>query len=364
MFHVKKRNPLKKAIKIPATRRQWAAQINAAWRKSVAAIFETGRILIAAKASLEHGQWETMCANDLKFNPRVAQMLMAIEHDRRLAKPKIFSLLPPAYTTIYQISKLSDEELEARAADGTIGPDMLGREVVHGARAVMASREHPADDLDFAPTPPWATRALMERVLPQIPEIDFAIREQKCWEPACGEGHMAEVLREYFRFVHASDIHDYGHGDVVDFLSDDGKTVMPMDWVITNPPFQDKAEAFTLRALDLAGVGVAIFAQLRWLETIGRYEHIFRDQPPTLLAFFVERVEICMGRWEPEGGTATAYMWLVWVKDRAPQAPLWIPPGCREALTRPDDEKRFTAHPVMRRKSFGRARPSRGARSS
>jgi hypothetical protein len=222
--------------------------------------------------------------------------------------------------------------------------------IINGARSVMASREHPTDDFDFAPTPPWATRALMERVLPNIRDVDFEIREQKVWEPACGEGHMAEVLREYFRFVHATDIHDYGYGDVVDFLGPNGKTAMPMDWIITNPPFEDKAEAFTLRALDLANVGVAIFAQLRWLETIGRYERIFRDRPPTLLALFVERVPICMGRWEPDGGTATAYMWLVWVKDRMPQAPLWIPPGCREALTRPDDVKRFTAHPVICRK--------------
>jgi hypothetical protein len=355
MFHVKKRKNIAKST---PTRRQWAAQINAAWRKSVAAIFETGRILIAAKASLEHGQWETMCANDLKFNPRVAQMLMAIEEDRRLSKPKIFSLLPPAYTTIYQISRLSDEQLEARAADGTIGPDMLGREVVHDARAVMASREHPADDLDFAPTPPWATRALMERVLPQIRDIDFEIPRQSVREPACGEGHMAEVLEEYFGNVVATDIHDYGYGELGDFLAEEtyfAPGEFMADWIITNPPFEDKAEVFTLRALELARVGVAIFAQLRWLETIGRYLHIFRDRPPTLLAFFVERVPLCMGRWEPDGTTATAYMWLVWVKDRTPQAPLWIPPGCREALTRPDDAKRFTAHPVIRRKQGRRA---------
>ncbi len=37
--------------------------------------------------------------------------------------------------------------------------------IINGARAVMASREQPAHDLDYAPTPPWATRALIERVL-------------------------------------------------------------------------------------------------------------------------------------------------------------------------------------------------------
>ena len=33
------------------------------------------------------------------------------------------------------------------------------------------------------------------------------------WEPAAGEGHMAEVLKEYLAWVRASDVFDYGCGD-------------------------------------------------------------------------------------------------------------------------------------------------------
>jgi hypothetical protein len=336
----------------------WAARITACWRASVEAILEVGRLLTAAKDALPRGEFGKMCENDLPFGQRTAERLMAIAADNRLTDPTHVSNLPASWGTLYELHQLSDAEFNAQIADGTICADMERKEVFVVRRdAGMAQRVQPRDDLDFAPTPPWATRTLMERVLPQIAEVDFAIREQKCWEPACGEGHMAEVLREYFRFVHATDIHDYGHGDVVDFLGADGKTAMPMDWIISNPPFQDKALAFALRALELAGVGVALFVQLRWLETLERYEQLFKPAPPTLVAIFVERVPLCMGRWEPTGTTATAYMWLVWVKDRAPQAPLWIPPGCREALTRPDDEKRFTAHPVIRRSS-----PKRRAR--
>jgi N6-adenosine-specific RNA methylase IME4 len=120
----------KTAPKSRVGRREWASKINAAWRKSVAAIFETGRLLIAAKASLEHGSWEAMLGGDLKFNANIARMLMEIGRDRRLAKPQIFVLLPPAYTTIYQVSRLDDEQLKARANDGTIQPNMTGREIV------------------------------------------------------------------------------------------------------------------------------------------------------------------------------------------------------------------------------------------
>ncbi len=98
---------------------------------------------------------------------------------------------------------------------------------------------------------------------------------------------------------------------------------------------------FVERALALAD-NVAMFFRSQWVvEGIERYEQIFRDHPPTLCAFFVERVNLCKGRWEPYGSTATAYSWLIWMKDRAPQAPFWIPPGCRETYMRDSDIKRF-----------------------
>jgi hypothetical protein len=223
--------------------------------------------------------------------------------------------------------------------------ELRDQTVVNGGRAIMASRREPDDSLDYSPTPPWATRALIERVFPAM----LVPRESltRVCEPACGEGHMAEVLAEYFGRVDASDVHDYGYGTVANFLTDDFAT--EADWFISNPPFGSKAESFALKMLERARVGVAVFARLQWLETIGRYERLFRDQPPTQLAFFCERVNLCMGRWEPDGGTATAYIWLVWVKGLTPRPPFWIPPGCREQLSSPDDIERFTTHPVTPR---------------
>jgi hypothetical protein len=39
---------------------------------------------------------------------------------------------------------------------------------INGARAIMAARQEPADSLDFFPTPPFATRALVEHALPAL----------------------------------------------------------------------------------------------------------------------------------------------------------------------------------------------------
>lgn len=153
-------------------------------------------------------------------------------------------------------------------------PEAIVKALPNGARNIMASRKHPKDDLDFSPTPPSATRALIQYVFPTMKISHASLTSVH--EPACGEGHMAEVLREFFPIVTATDIHDYGCGDAVqDFLDD--KFEVDADWIITNPPFNKKAEQFALKAIEQARVGVAIFARLQWLETIGRYERLFRD---------------------------------------------------------------------------------------
>lgn len=222
----------------------------------------------------------------------------------------------------------------------------------HGHRAVMASRREPPDALDYFPTPPWATRGLCEVVLPHLDRPIYRFGLQGVWEPAAGEGHMAEVLRDYFSRVHASDVFDYGRGYGVGSFTGEGADLAQVPentgWIITNPPFNGSIE-FVLCALNLASAGVAMFMRTQWyVEGCERYERVFRDRPPTLFAPFVERVPLCRGRWDPDGTTATAYCWLVWTKDargkiEAPRPTFWIPPGQRKALSRPDDRERFAA---------------------
>jgi len=368
----------------------WAARIAACWQASVHAIIEVGRLLTAAKDALPHGAFEAMIEADLPFSSSTARRLMAIGDDPRLSNRAHVHVLPPSWGTLYELTKLSDEEFERARTGGIIRPDMMRRDLEPirlpaprrasqpapapvptadaapaepvtiectateisstplpaGSRAIMSSRIEPPDSLDFFPTPPWATRALMECVLPHlgIGHVDDV------WEPACGEGHIAEVLREYARgAVIATDIHAYGYGQApLDFLGD-LPPHMGADWIITNPPFGDVTEDFVLKADRLARVGFAMFVRLQWLESVGRYEAIFRDNPPTLIAFFAERAPLCKGEWNPKGSTATAYIWLVWVKGQQPRAPFWIPPKRREALTRVDDAEIFTAHPVAKR---------------
>ena len=140
------------------------------------------------------------------------------------------------------------------------------------SHAVMAQRIEPKDSPDDFPTPPWATRGLIEHIIKKDDLQDLS-----CLEPACGAGHMAKVLKEYFGDVTSADAYDYGYGDVQDFLTS-RQAPGSFDWVITNPPFR-LAEEFVIRSLEIARRGVAILARSVFLESVGRYQGIFRDAP-------------------------------------------------------------------------------------
>lgn len=205
------------------------------------------------------------------------------------------------------------------------------------SHAVMAQRYEAADSLDDFPTPPWATRALIEHVL-GVGDVG----SMSCLEPACGRGHMAEALRPYFRSLEVSDIGGYGYGDRRDFLSIERRQIT--DWVITNPPFR-LAEDFFLHAHEIARVGVALLVRTVFLESIGRHLRVFSKFAPTMVAQFSERVPMVKGRLDPKASTATGYAWIIWRKPLIPDTRLvWIPP-CRKVLERSMDyEPGFLNH--------------------
>lgn len=207
--------------------------------------------------------------------------------------------------------------------------------------AVMQQRNAPKEgNLDDFPTPPWSTMALCEFL---FEENNLATVVDTVWEPAANRGYMVRPLEEYFTNVIASDIHDYGAGyPVQDFLN---TTRTDVDWIITNPPFV-KAKEFIEHALTIADSGVAVIVRSAFLESVGRYEGLFKDNPPTYVLQFVERVPMVEGRYDPKVSSATAYCWLVWdnyataaFKQRGeqPQTILkWIAP-CRKRLEKVED---------------------------
>lgn len=201
----------------------------------------------------------------------------------------------------------------------------------NSSQAVMAQRAEPHDSLDDFPTPPWAVRAFCEWLKPTF--------NLSVWEPAANRGYMVKALREYFGTVSASDVHDYGAGfPVHDFLMP-GRPLHLPDWIITNPPFR-LAEGFVERGLNVSQRGVAIIVRSVWAESAGRYERIFKDNPPTHILQHVHRVPMVKGRYDPKSSTATGYSWFVWKHSMYadPTEFGWLPESKKDLYREGDED--------------------------
>ena len=173
---------------------------------------------------------------------------------------------------------------------------------VNGLLRMNGVSERERERADYYATDPKVTEALLE----------LELFDKRIWEPACGGGHIAEVLKKHGYEVYASDLYDHGYGDIgLDFLMQDER------WggdIVTNPPFSMATE-FVWKALDLVPDGnkVAMFLKLTFLEGVRRRE-LFVEHPPKTVYVSVSRVSCWNGGVEAKNSSAVAYAWFVWEK--------------------------------------------------
>jgi hypothetical protein len=128
--------------------------IAAEWRKNVASIIQTGKLLNQAKDELDR---DVFAALMVPFEPRVSQMLRRIAAHPVLSNPANFSSLPPCWRTLYELTKLSDALLRAALADGRIHPSLKQKEV-RGLRGLppAGTKTSETDGQEEAPVDPVA----------------------------------------------------------------------------------------------------------------------------------------------------------------------------------------------------------------
>ena len=150
---------------------------------------------------------------------------------------------------------------------------------------------------DFYPTPKEVTIALLKYL--KIP------KQAVIWEPACGEGHMAEAIKELGYKVISSDINNMGYGEVgIDYLTTPKREC---DWIITNPPFCESVNF--IKTSITYGVPFALLLKSQYWHTRNRLEMFYGFKPKAVLPL-TWRPDFLFGK---KGGAPTMdCIWTVW----------------------------------------------------
>jgi hypothetical protein len=165
-------------------------------------------------------------------------------------------------------------------------------------------------DLDFYVEPPRATEQLLavERFVGHI------------WDPSCGGGNILDAALARGYGVVGTDIkkrcdRHWFRGEH-DFLAWDQPSLAQN--IVCNPPFfrAKGAEAFIVKALQLAVGKVAMFVDIRFLAGDARANGLFDEHPPSRIWVVTPRVSCPPGEWLAAGNKAgngsSDWCWLIY----------------------------------------------------
>ena len=130
------------------------------------------------------------------------------------------------------------------------------------------------------------------------------------WETACGGGRLSDELKRLgYNVVRETDLFDRGYGTVgVDFFECnevfEGNT-------ITNPPYS-LINDWISHSLEVTRDKVYIFCRIQTIESIKRYEQIFKENPPLLICPFVKRIQCYRNDNTGLKSSAVCYSWFIW----------------------------------------------------
>lgn len=197
----------------------------------------------------------------------------------------------------------------------------MGKYSAKGSYAGYDKNNKEREALDYYATPPQEVTNILN-------VMNLNLKGKTILDPGCGEGHLLLGINNYEdqAILDGTDIKDrtgkvteelrqrkviINYGEDFDFLSDN----YPMgnfDYVIMNPPFSVLIP-FVQHSLKLATKGVLMLGRLEALETVKRYENIFKDCPPTQIYVYVDRIACYKnGDFSVTPSAIQAYAWYYW----------------------------------------------------
>ena len=162
---------------------------------------------------------------------------------------------------------------------------------------------------DYYATPPESTQALLN-----VLELNGSILE-----PACGEGHISEVLKSNYpnSEIVSADLVDRGYGSGgINFLEHTYDRNFTN--VITNPPFKYMRE-FVEKSLEISTDKVIMFGKIQFLE--GQRRKDFLENSPLKYVYVFSERQNPMRNGSPvdENGkkwsSTMCFAWYVWEKS-------------------------------------------------
>ena len=167
-------------------------------------------------------------------------------------------------------------------------------------------------DNDFYATNPQTVIEFLNQAFDEFEDV------KTIWENACGEGHLSDVLKDYFdcNFID-TDLIDRNYCEqTVDFLNSDFNP--NADLIITNPPFS-LVNDFIMKGLEKTNRYLVYLCKIQMLETVGRKE-ILESSPLKYIYVHSKR----QATWkdgkelDPQGkkwATTMCLAWFVWDKE-------------------------------------------------
>lgn len=179
-----------------------------------------------------------------------------------------------------------------------------------GAQLAGGNSSTKREENDYYATAPETTKLFLDIFKEDLGESIL--------EPACGEGHLAEVLKEYFpnSDITSTDLVNRGYGvGEIDFINHNFDK--KFDTVITNPPFR-YAKEFILKGLEVSNKYVIMLCKIQLLEGVNRKEMFFNTPLKYIYVHTTRQATWKNGEETDSRGkkwaTTMCLAWFVWEK--------------------------------------------------
>ena len=127
------------------TAKKYQVVITDLYGKTVKSIIAVGQKILEAENKLPSDEYFDLL-HSLPFSDETAKKFRLIAENKELTKPENILKLPPAYSTLYQISQLSANEIKTKIVKGEINPNMTrmdAEEIKNKTKKKKAKRKKP-----------------------------------------------------------------------------------------------------------------------------------------------------------------------------------------------------------------------------